>query len=126
MKDRRMEPRLLCADLVKLTWREASGRQKELIANLEDISRSGACLQTEIAIPPGTAVEIQHRSGTLAGRVRYCIYRDIGYFLGVQFEGSSRWSEQEYRPSHLLDPRQLVEKASASASPPEDSPEKLS
>jgi hypothetical protein len=43
--------------------------------------------------------------------VRYCVYRDIGYFLGVEFEPGFRWSVRMFRPQHLLDPRRLVSRA---------------
>jgi hypothetical protein len=36
------------------------------------------------------------------------VYREIGYFLGIEFEPGSRWSEQQFKPQHMLDPRRLV------------------
>lgn len=42
------------------------------------------------------------------GHVRYCVFREIGYFLGVEFDNGSRWSQKQYKPQHLLDPRRLV------------------
>jgi len=41
-------------------------------------------------------------------RVRYCVYREIGYFVGVQFGPDTKWSEKTYRPEHLLDLQQLI------------------
>ena len=78
------------------------------MANLEDISLSGACIQTESAILRGATVSIRYGDGELVGTVRYCLYRDLGYFLGIQFSESSRWSQKHFRPRHLLDPRRLV------------------
>jgi len=118
MKERRAEPRLLCADLVNLCWQDADGKERRLVANLEDISSAGACLQTDVAIPPETPVRIEHPNGALTGRVRYCIYREIGYFLGIQFEAGCRWSEKDYQPQHLLDPRSLVPEAAEQDPPP--------
>jgi len=40
--------------------------------------------------------------------VKYFVFREIGYFLGVEFEPGCRWSQRHYRPQHLLDPRRLV------------------
>jgi hypothetical protein len=40
--------------------------------------------------------------------VRYCVYREIGYFAGVEFEPQSKWSRKTYKPQHLLDLQQLV------------------
>jgi len=108
MQDRRSEPRLLCADLVEVEWKDPSGRRRRAVANLEDISLSGACLQLDVAIPLETIVKISHGQGELTGTVRYCIYREIGYFLGIRFEPGSKWSRNEFEPRHLFDPRRLV------------------
>ncbi len=37
------------------------------------------------------------------GKVCYCSYREIGYFVGVKFEAGTEWSEDVYLPQHLLD-----------------------
>lgn len=109
--ERRSEPRMLCADLVDVRWRDTAGRTKRAVANLEDISLSGACLQLETKVPVGTPVRISYSRGEFVGIVRYCMYKEIGYFLGVQFEPGYKWSSREFRPLHLLDPRSLVRKA---------------
>lgn len=111
MQERRTDNRLLCADLVELVWKDASGRKRRRIANLEDISLSGVCLQVEKEIVPGTSLSIRYGDGELVGTVRHCRFRDIGYFLGVQLEEGCRWSTQHFKPQHLLDPRELVDRA---------------
>jgi len=102
---------MLCADLVDIQWRDPSGRTRRGVANLEDISLSGACLQVERPVALGCALEISYPNGELSGKVKYCVFRDIGYFLGVEFEQGSRWSQREYRPQHMLDPRRLMSRA---------------
>lgn len=99
---------MLCADLVDIQWRDQNGRLRRGVANLEDISLSGACLQVERPVALGSPLQIAYPKGELAGKVKYCVFRDIGYFLGVEFEPGSRWSQREYKPQHLLDPRRLV------------------
>ena len=108
MFDRRIEPRMLCADMVDVQWRDKTGRVRKGVANLEDISLSGACLQVDNAIPLQTDVRISYHRGELVGKVRYCVYREIGYFLGIEFDPGNRWSQQEFKPQHMLDPRRLV------------------
>jgi len=108
MLDRRVEPRMLCADLVDVHWRDHAGRQRRAVANLEDISLSGACIQLDKPIPLGATVRLTHPKGELTGSVRYCVFREIGYFLGVEFDPECRWSERQYKPQHLLDPRRLI------------------
>lgn len=110
MMDRRVETRLLCADLVDFYWKDANGRKRRGVANLEDISVSGACLQVDRPVPLGTAVHISYPKGELSGVVKYCIFREIGYFLGVEFDAGSHWSQERFQPRHLLDPRSLLRK----------------
>ena len=111
MYNRRAETRLLCADLVDVQWKDKGGRTRRAVANLEDISLSGACVQVDAPVPLQTIVRVSFPRGELQGRVRYCVYRDIGYFLGVEFEPGFRWSVRMFRPQHLLDPRRLVSRA---------------
>jgi hypothetical protein len=108
MLDRRVEPRMLCADLVDVRWKDQTGRTRRGVANLEDISLSGACLQVDRPVPLETIFQISYPSGELVGKVKYCVFREIGYFLGIEFDPGSRWSQRHYRPQHLLDPRRLV------------------
>jgi hypothetical protein len=111
MQERRIDPRLLCAELVEVIWTDQSGRQRRRIANLEDISLCGACVQLESTIPSGTQVSIRYGDGQLTGTVRYSLYQGIGYFLGIEFDPGCRWSRKHFRPRHLLDLQQLVKTA---------------
>jgi len=108
MLETRVEPRLLCADMVCLSWKDKSGRTRKSVVNLEDISLCGACLQVDVPLPLGTTVRITHDKGELSGFVKYCVFREIGYFLGIEFDPGSRWSQKHFKPQHLLDPRHLV------------------
>jgi len=109
--NRRGGDRLLCAELVQLIWQDEAGRERRRVANLEDISLSGICLQVESPIAAGTAVVMQYGDGELLGTIRYCRFQDLGYFLGVELAEGSRWSSQHYKPEHLLDPSQLMDRA---------------
>jgi hypothetical protein len=102
---------MLCADLVEVEWREQGGLWRRDVANLEDISGSGACLQFAAPILLGTQVKIYCPTGLLCGDVRYCVFREEGYFIGVQFDGGSQWSLRNFRPRHMLDPRTLIARA---------------
>ncbi|HLH17373.1 MAG TPA: PilZ domain-containing protein [Bryobacteraceae bacterium] len=108
MQDRRSEGRLLCADMVEVHWKEPSGRQGQAMALLEDISPSGACLQTEFVLPVGSDIEWDSPARRFTGRVRYCEYREIGYFVGVEFADGCEWSPASYQPAHLLDVKKLM------------------
>jgi hypothetical protein len=79
------------------------------VANLEDISLCGACLQVERRIEDGTRLIVRYGDGQLVGTVKHCSFRDTSYFLGLEFEVGCQWSTKHFRPQHLLDPRDLVD-----------------
>jgi hypothetical protein len=108
-EDRRNDGRLLCAELVQIIWQDKSGRDCRRVANLEDISLSGICLQVESPIPAGTAIVMHYGDGELLGTVRHCRHEEAGYFLGVELAEGCRWSSKHFRPQHLLDPSELID-----------------
>ncbi|HLY18124.1 MAG TPA: PilZ domain-containing protein [Bryobacteraceae bacterium] len=108
---------MLCADMVEVCWKEPPGHKRKSTALLEDISRSGMCLQFEIPLAIGTHVQLHCPGEKLAGVVRYCVYREIGYFVGIELEPSSRWSRHQFEPKHLLDLEELVLRSARRTSP---------
>ncbi len=111
IQDRRIDMRLLCAELVELIWLDPSGRERRRIGNLEDISQNGMCIQLETPIPIGTDIRMQYGSVQLTGIVRYTHCRDQAYFVGIELDEHSRWSARHFAPRHMLDPRKLVRRA---------------
>jgi hypothetical protein len=107
MQERRTEARLLCADLVLVVWQDHLGKFRRAFGLLEDISKSGACLKLESSVPPGTAIQLTTPSRDFSAHVRHCVYREIGYLVGVEFNPASKWSDQSYSPPHLLDLEKL-------------------
>jgi hypothetical protein len=106
MKERRAETRLLCSDLIKV--RLEGKHPRDLIANLEDISPSGARLLFERAVPTGARLCLRLGRFKFRGQVRYSTHNEIGHFAGVQFDAGRKWSRKMYEPKHLLDPARLV------------------
>ncbi|MBM3775629.1 MAG: PilZ domain-containing protein [Acidobacteria bacterium] len=106
--ERRTEVRLLCSQLIRVESEDDSGRRHNATAVLEDISTRGACLHLEAPLAPGRAVHIRHASGQLPGIVRYCVWRQIGYFAGVEFDQTTRWRREQFEPEHLFDPQELL------------------
>lgn len=102
---------MLCAELVEVQWREQFGPARTATAILEDISPFGGCLQFEVPVPLGVEVRVAHGDAELRGLVRYCTFREIGYFVGIEFREDSQWSRRNFEPQHLLDLRRLVESA---------------
>lgn len=99
---------MLCADMVEASWTDPGGDKQCANVILEDISPSGACLQFENAVPLGVNLTWGGRHQEFVGVVRYCVYREIGYFVGVEFEAQSKWSKKAYKPQHLLDLKRLL------------------
>ena len=108
MLNRRKERRLLCAEIVDVRWRDISGHANKNAANLEDISSAGVCLQLDSPIPLETTVRIIRSQGELAGTVKHCVFHEMAYFLGVEFDAASRWAVKQLKPKHVLEPRELV------------------
>ncbi len=112
MTEKRCEIRSLCADIVKLEWKDKAGWMRTAPAVLEDISPRGACLQVEFPVPVNVEAWIRHgENWVVPCRTAYCVYREIGYFTGVEFSPGIRWSRRAFRPGHLLDLAELVRAA---------------
>jgi hypothetical protein len=103
MRERRSEPRYMCSELVKIVTHNPDGPPAETVANLEDISPSGACVQLEVAIREGTDIVIVCSACLFKGTVRYCRFVEIGYDVGVEFESRGSWDRRRFEPDHLLD-----------------------
>jgi hypothetical protein len=104
MTDTRVYSRSLCADLVKLEWNDEAGSPQSAPAILEDISPRGACLQLEHPVPVNLAATLRHGDKwSMECHITYCVFREIGYFLGIEFKPGSRWSKRSYQPQHLLE-----------------------
>lgn len=110
MKERRTGKRLLCADLVDVCWHDEAGRLQKEVMVLEDISLSGVCLQSETPHAEGAEVTIQYGGGAIPGVIRYCVYQDIGYFVGIEFTENFEWPKDKFRPKHLFDPDTLLKR----------------
>ncbi len=102
MKSERREDRELCADLVKIRWKPEFGPPCSEWAILEDISASGACLESEQPISPDTVVSLEFTGDHCQARVKYCKCERTNYMLGVQFENGYRWSRRKFKPDHLI------------------------
>ena len=95
----------MCSDLIRV---HVEGVER--VANLEDISPSGACLLFEQPIAEGSRISLQLGPTVFTGEVRYAIHNQIGYFAGVRFDTGQKWSRKIYRPKHLLDPTRLLKR----------------
>lgn len=107
MNEKRIEPRLLCSSLVKLTCRDDCREQEGQIVNLEDISPSGACISSDTSIPLHAPVLIEYAGGQLPGIVRYSMYYSGRYSIGIEFSFGCKWAAEFFQPEHLTDIQRL-------------------
>jgi hypothetical protein len=112
--EKRAEFRFLCSDLVTLRWLEQQGGERREVVVLENISTSGACVQSEVPICEGSLVSLLCPSASFEGCVRSCYMQDNGYFIGIAFDEGSKWSKARFQPEHLLDPRKVKPRKLAS------------
>jgi len=99
MNERRAEQRFMCSDLVTV---ELENQAQTMVANLEDISPSGVCLEMEQAVPAGAKMVLDCSGCRFRGEVRYCVFNQTGYQVGLQLT-ECKWSKEKYEPGHLLD-----------------------
>lgn len=108
--EKRKQTRLLCADLVQLSWGEADASRSSEIVILENISACGVGLFAGVALPENAAVELTSNGAVLRGVVRHCIFRENGYIIGVELDEDSKWAHDPrsgFFPQHLLDVSRL-------------------
>jgi hypothetical protein len=119
MAEKRSEPRYMCSELVNILIRHEDQTEQEAIANLEDISRSGACVQLDEAVRLGADIEIVCSTCRFKGKVRNCRYAGSRYDVGVAFDHPGAWDASRYEPAHLL----LIETGLAYVDALADAPE---
>jgi hypothetical protein len=105
-REKRANNRLLCSDLVRLTWSEPGGARRAEIAVLENMSLSGVGLFLGVHVSDGSEIKIAANDASLTGAVRSCKFRENGYVVGVELDPESRWAQEPnsgFVPEHLLD-----------------------
>jgi hypothetical protein len=101
MEIKRSEPRFMCSESVNILVNDG-GTLEEGIANLEDISPSGACVHLEEAVRVGANIEILCSTCSFKGTVRNCRYTVAGFDVGMEFANAKAWNLERYEPKHLL------------------------
>lgn len=108
MQEANTRSKVLCSELVRLTWQDHAGIDLVITGDLEAISPSQAWLQTDCPITESTSITIGYGPGELTGVVRACTPEDQVFGLRVELDSGTPWSRQRFNPKHLLDPTVLV------------------
>jgi hypothetical protein len=98
--------------------KRGKGRDRELNANLEEIWSSGALLLMDVRVPLSSRIWFRAADRKFRGQVASRRFvKGLGYYVEVRFASNSYWSEQEYRPQHLLNPLVLLANKIFAATP---------
>src|ERR1017187_7276096 len=119
MAEKRSDPRYMCSELVNILIRHEDQTVQQATANLEDISRSGACVLLDEAVRLGADIEIVCAACRFKGKVRNCRFAGSLYDVGVAFDDPGAWDARRYEPAHLL----LIETGLAYVDANPDEPE---
>jgi hypothetical protein len=92
MSDRRFDVRFTVQDSINLSWRDQTGQEQQVPADLADISRSGASARVQHPVKVGTTLALDYQNQQLVGKVRHCKTGASGFVLGIEFEDGYRWS----------------------------------
>ncbi|HEX4771595.1 MAG TPA: hypothetical protein VH351_12230 [Bryobacteraceae bacterium] len=104
--ERRGGNRLLCSNIVRLTWSEPSGERRAEIAILENMSLSGVGLFLGVHVPDGLEIKIAANEMLVSGVVRTCQFRENGWLVCVELDAESKWAQEPksgFVPEHFLD-----------------------
>jgi hypothetical protein len=101
MDIKRSEPRFMCSEPVNILVNDG-GILAEGIANLEDISPSGACVHQDEAVRVGADIEILCSTCSFKGTVKNCRYTVAGFDVGMEFTTPKTWNLHRFEPKHLL------------------------
>jgi hypothetical protein len=105
---KRRADRLLCSNLVQISWVGAHRRVRKEVAVVENISKAGLGLALFVGVPleSGTELSILANGLKLSGHVTRCVFREDGYMVGLKL--NKRWTfvpdpADRFTPEHLLD-----------------------
>lgn len=102
--ERRTERRLLCSNLVQISWSASTNHRRTEIGVLENVSSSGfgLCIHLGTPIEWGTALSVVANQVEFSGRVMQCSVRENGYLVGLELNDPGEWDDG-FAPEHLLD-----------------------
>jgi hypothetical protein len=71
--------------------------------NLEEIGEWSALILVQDPVPVGTRVRVKGKVHELKGFVSSCTCDGLlGFFVDVELDAESRWSEDLFVPQHLI------------------------
>jgi hypothetical protein len=86
---------MACADSVNICWRDQAGQTHLAVADLADISSSGASFRAPRPVQIGALLSFGYQRQLMVGNVRHCLSGRRGYLLGIKFQAGRGWSPQQ-------------------------------
>ena len=97
------ECRYLCSELVSVVYEDHFRGIHQAVANLEEISSTGATILFEEKLEPGLPFSFHVRGYDLHGIVESSdLDDDLGWFVKIELDSTSRWSGRMFVPAHFL------------------------
>jgi hypothetical protein len=84
--ERRFDYRATRSEKVEFQWTDANRQTIKMVADLLDLSQSGARLHSVQQVPVNTSIRFAVDNQQRTGKVRYCLKRMRGYALGILFD----------------------------------------
>lgn len=91
------DPQFLCSHLITL---QDDGNR--MTANLERIWSTGATVNSEEPVEPGTELYLPDLQAH--ARVTFAEEDDAGHYLDLEFTPPYQWTRAQFEPQHLTDP----------------------
>ena len=99
----RITRRYWCSQHVSIVCLDRDGWSHTVSGNLEEIDEGSAVVLAEAPVPIGKKVRVVCGGNQLNGSIAASVYDEVlGFFIEVQFDLDSQWSERRFKPRHLL------------------------
>jgi hypothetical protein len=84
-----------------LGFNDREGTPQLVRAKILDISREGACVETDVPVEARSYVQFRAEKPSLSGSasVRYCNRRKLRYVIGLEFTGNMPWPPKDLVPA---------------------------
>ncbi len=95
---------MLCADMVEgLCWERTARTQMQIHRFVGRHLKIGDVFTVRNAACRGLARRCKYTAlaTSFPAQCATAFYREIGYFVGIELEASSKWSRQQFEPQHL-------------------------
>lgn len=114
--------RYFCSHLVAVRLPGPERQLREIVANIEEISSTGMCLNLEEPLDRGLSLRIEAsnrgRAHSFSATVVDCQEEPpMGYYAQLEFDSGCRWSPLAFEPEHLVRIDQAGTRRSAAEQP---------